>query len=56
MAEKEGSASTDGNNSSKLTAKLLNGKNYMPWARAAMISLKGRGKLAYVTGKNPKPK
>ena len=57
MAEKEGSVSTESNNnSSKLTSKLLNGKNYMPWARAATISLRGRGKLAYVTGKKPKPK
>ncbi|XP_078151231.1 uncharacterized protein LOC144546570, partial [Carex rostrata] len=54
MAE-NGSASMEDNTTTKLTGIILNGKNYLPWARAAMIALKGRGTYGYVTGDKKKP-
>jgi gag-polypeptide of LTR copia-type len=40
----------DVNTSLKLTSMLLNDKNYQVWAKAARISLKGKGKLGYIDG------
>ncbi|XP_078150168.1 uncharacterized protein LOC144545470, partial [Carex rostrata] len=54
MAE-HGSASMEDNTTTKLTGIILNGKNYLPWARAATIALKGRGAYGYVTGDKKKP-
>jgi gag-polypeptide of LTR copia-type len=34
-----------------LTNFLLNGENYMPWARAVKLALHGRGKLNHILGK-----
>jgi gag-polypeptide of LTR copia-type len=34
---------------------LLNDKNYQFWAKAAPISLRGKGKLGYINGIRPKP-
>jgi gag-polypeptide of LTR copia-type len=45
----------DINTSLKLTSMLLNGKNYQAWAKAARISLKGKGKLGYINGTRPRP-
>jgi gag-polypeptide of LTR copia-type len=45
----------DINTSLKLTLMLLNGKNYQAWAKAAIISLKGKGKLGYINGTRPRP-
>jgi gag-polypeptide of LTR copia-type len=62
MTEKNQNSSTtiiretsDINTSLRLTFMLLNGKNYQFWAKAATISLKGKGKLGYVNGTRPKP-
>jgi gag-polypeptide of LTR copia-type len=62
MTEKNQNSSTtiiretsDINTSLRLTSMLLNGKNYQFWAKAATISLKGKGKLGYVNGTRPKP-
>jgi gag-polypeptide of LTR copia-type len=33
---------------------LLNGKNYIPWAKAAGVTLKGKGLLGYVNGSRVK--
>ena len=42
----------------RLTGVLLNGKNYISWARSITFSLSGRSKLEYITGdkKKPEPK
>jgi gag-polypeptide of LTR copia-type len=45
----------DSNTSIKLTTMLFNGKNYLPWARAVTISLKGKGKFGHVDGSKKKP-
>jgi gag-polypeptide of LTR copia-type len=37
------------------TSMLLNDKNYQVWAKAAIISLKGKGKLGYINGTRPRP-
>jgi gag-polypeptide of LTR copia-type len=34
---------------------LLNDKNYQAWAKAAIISLKGKDKLGYINGTRPRP-
>lgn len=44
------------NSSQKLTNVLLNGKNYIPWARAARTTLKGKGLLGYITGSKVRPR
>jgi gag-polypeptide of LTR copia-type len=46
---------TDVNTSLKLTLMLLNDKNYQAWVKAARISLKGKGKLGYISGTRPRP-
>ena len=43
------------NNSSKLTNALLNGKNYLTWAKAAARALSGREMREYITGDNKVP-
>jgi gag-polypeptide of LTR copia-type len=40
---------------SHLTNILLNGKNYLPWARAVTVALGGKSKLGHINGKTPKP-
>ncbi|GAV92492.1 UBN2_3 domain-containing protein [Cephalotus follicularis] len=35
---------------SRLTASLLNGRNYMPWARAVSVALGGRSKIGHIMG------
>jgi gag-polypeptide of LTR copia-type len=45
----------DFNNSQKLTNVPLNGKNYIPWAKAARVTLKGKGLLRYVNGSRIRP-
>ena len=42
-------------NFSKLTNTLLNGKNYVSWARAASRALSGREMLEFITGEEKKP-
>ena len=42
-------------NTSKLTNTLLNGKNYLSWAKAASRALSGREMLEYITGENKEP-
>ncbi|KAF3319907.1 gag-polypeptide of LTR copia-type [Carex littledalei] len=34
----------------------LNGKNYIPWAKAARVTLRAKGLLGYVNGNKKKPK
>ena len=43
-------------NPSKLTNTLLNGKNYLSWAKAASRALSGREMLEYITGEIEIPK
>jgi hypothetical protein len=43
-------------NTSKLTNTLLNGQNYLSWARAASRALSGREMLEYITGETKAPK
>ncbi|XP_078156574.1 uncharacterized protein LOC144552467 [Carex rostrata] len=50
-----GPASIEDNTTTKLTGIILNGKNYLPCARAATIALKGRGAYGYVTSVKKKP-
>jgi gag-polypeptide of LTR copia-type len=45
----------DFNSSQKLTNVPLNGKNYIPWAKAARVTLKGKGLLGYVNGNRVRP-
>jgi gag-polypeptide of LTR copia-type len=46
---------TDFNASQKLTNALLNGKNYIPWAKVARVTLKGKGLLGYVNANRVRP-
>ncbi|GAV74394.1 UBN2_3 domain-containing protein [Cephalotus follicularis] len=39
----------------KLTSFALTGRNYLPWARAVTIALRGCSKLGYVNGEIAKP-
>jgi gag-polypeptide of LTR copia-type len=43
------------NASQKLTNVPLNGKNYMPWAKAAKLIPKGKGLLGYINGNKVRP-
>src|ERR1035438_3536523 len=43
------------NNASKLTNALLNGRNYLTWAKAAARALSGREMREYITGDNKAP-
>jgi gag-polypeptide of LTR copia-type len=45
----------DFNTSQKLTNALLNGKNYIPWAKTARVTLKGKWLLGYVNGSRVRP-
>jgi gag-polypeptide of LTR copia-type len=45
----------DFNASQKLTNAPLNGKNYIPWAKAARVTLKGKGLLGYINGGRVRP-
>jgi gag-polypeptide of LTR copia-type len=45
----------DFNSSQKLTNVPLNGKNYISWAKAARLTLKGKGLLGYVNGNRVRP-
>ena len=38
------------------TIQKLNGKNYTQWSRSAIISIRGRGKIGYITGSVKEPK
>jgi gag-polypeptide of LTR copia-type len=46
---------TDFNSSQKLTNAPLNGKNYIPWANAAKITLKGKWLFGYVNESRVRP-
>ena len=48
-------AQEEATNFSKLTNTLLNGKNYVSWARAASRALSGREMLVFITGEEKKP-
>jgi gag-polypeptide of LTR copia-type len=43
------------NNSQKLINVPLNGKNYIPWAKAARVTLQGKGLFGYVNGSRIRP-
>jgi gag-polypeptide of LTR copia-type len=43
------------NASQKLTNVPLNEKNYIPWAKAARVTLKGKGLLGYINGNKVRP-
>jgi gag-polypeptide of LTR copia-type len=43
------------NVSQKLTNVPLNGKNYIPWANAVRVTLKGKGLLGYINGNKVRP-
>ena len=45
----------DFNASQKLTNVPLNGRNYLPWAKGARVTLKGKGLLGYVNGSKKRP-
>jgi gag-polypeptide of LTR copia-type len=45
----------DFNSSQKLTNVPLNGKNYIPWAKAARVTFKGKGLLGYVNESRIRP-
>jgi gag-polypeptide of LTR copia-type len=45
----------DFNASQKLTNTLFNGKNYIPWAKFARVTLKGKLLLGYVNGSRVRP-
>jgi gag-polypeptide of LTR copia-type len=45
----------DFNSSQKLTNVPLNGKNYIPWTKAARVTLKGKWLLGYVNGSRIRP-
>jgi gag-polypeptide of LTR copia-type len=45
----------DFNTSQKLTDALLNGKNYIPWAKAVRVTLKGKALLGYVNESKVRP-
>jgi len=42
-------------NAPKLVSQLLNGQNYLSWARAVTLALSGKGKLGHITGTAKKP-
>jgi gag-polypeptide of LTR copia-type len=46
---------TDFNASQKLTNTLLNGKNYIPRAKAVRVTLKGKWLFEYVNGSRVRP-
>jgi gag-polypeptide of LTR copia-type len=48
-------AAADGNSSMRFTTIPLNKHNYQTWSRAIIKSLKGRGKIGYITGIKKKP-
>ena len=48
-------AREEATNFSKLINTLLNGKNYVSWARAASRALSGREMLEFITGEEKKP-
>jgi gag-polypeptide of LTR copia-type len=43
------------NASQKLINVSLNEKNYIPWAKAARVTLKGKGLLGYINGNKVRP-
>ena len=54
--EQWGQQSSEITNSSKLTNTLLNGRNYLSWARSVNLALSARDKLEFITGEKTKPK
>jgi gag-polypeptide of LTR copia-type len=46
----------DFNSAQRLTNFLLNGRNYIPWARATRTALKGKDLLGHITGSKVRPK
>ena len=48
-------ANLDFNSSQRLTNALLNGKNYIPWAKDARTTLMGKGLLGFITGSRVRP-
>jgi hypothetical protein len=42
-------------NSSKLSHTLLNGANYLSWARSITFALSARDKIEFITGEKKKP-
>jgi gag-polypeptide of LTR copia-type len=45
----------DFNSSQKLTNVPLNGRNYISWAKAVRVTLKGKGLLSYINGNKIRP-
>jgi gag-polypeptide of LTR copia-type len=45
----------DFNSSQKLTNVPMNGRNYIPWAKAARVTLKGKGLLGFINGNKIRP-
>jgi gag-polypeptide of LTR copia-type len=43
------------NSSQKLTNVSLSGRNYIPWAKAARVTLKGKGLLGFINGNKIRP-
>ena len=50
-----GQQSNESANPSKLSPTLLNGTNYLSWARSVTLSLSGRDKIDFITGDKQKP-
>ena len=50
-----GQPSHEATNPSKLSPQLLNGANYISWAKSVSITLSGRDKIDFITGDNIKP-
>lgn len=47
--------STSESLSLQIASTKLNGTNYLEWSQSAMLTIKGRGKLEYLTDPPPKP-
>jgi gag-polypeptide of LTR copia-type len=45
----------DLNSSQKLTNVPSNGKNYVPWAKAAKVTFRGKDMLGYINGNKIRP-
>jgi len=50
-----GQPSHESTNPSKLSPQLLNGTNYISWAKSVFITLSGRDKIDFITGEKEKP-
>jgi hypothetical protein len=45
----------DFNSAQKLSHILLNGKNYLAWAKTSKVTLKGKGLLEFISGARKRP-